>query len=256
MSGIWPRPDNEVYTFLRLVFAQAQKDHVNLFQPPEGFHVWLLEAAAQNQDGGIARSNTIRLWLSLLSKLYSTLQDEGLLLSHPLRGLQRPPNERLSVPLLSRADLKRLHLQVQPNEILFAALVLIDQHAYQVRDLLNLEWTDCDHETGSALRPHALTRLSDVALAAHRPLHAAAGGELYASGRVFPYKQERDLRLALFRAFKAANLPYTAPGELRRISLRDHPHTPQSASFSAHDPRKLAQATALAQGVAVKLKPD
>lgn len=254
LSGLWPRPDNEVYTALRLVFAQAQQDHVNLYHPPDDFHTWLLQAAARNHNGGEARSNTIRLRLSLLSKLYTALQDEGLLLNHPLRGMPRPPNERLSAPLLARADLQRLHLQVQADPTLHAALILIDQHAYRVRDLLSLHWEDFDPETGSALRPHALTRLSDTALAALRPLRSAAGGELYARGRVFPYKQERDLRAALFNACKAANVPYTPPGELRRVSLRDYPHTPQSAGFSAHDTRKLKQATALAQGVADALK--
>lgn len=253
MTGRWPRPDNEVYSALRLIFAQAQRDHVNLFHPPDDFHLWLLKAAVQNHNGTEAKSNTIRLRLSLLSKLYSDLQDEGLILSHPLHGLKRPPNERLSAPLLSRAELERLHLQAKPDETLFAALVLIDQHAYRVRDLLTLRWEDFDLETGSALRPHALTRLTDRALAALQPLRPAAGGELYAQGRVFAYAQERDLRLALFRACKDANVRYTPPGELRRVSLRDHAHTPQSAGFSAHDTRKLVRATALAQGVAEAL---
>lgn len=256
LSGIWPRPDNEVYTALRLIFAQAQQDQINLADPPDDFHTWLLQAAARNQNGAEARSNTIRLRLSLLSKMYSTLQDEGLRPSHPLRGMPRPPNERLSEPLLSRTDLERLHQQVQADAVLYAALILIDQHAYRVRDLLSLHWEDFDPDTGSALRPHALTRLSDTALAALRPLRSAAGGEFYARGRVFPYKQERDLRAALFRACKAANVPYTPPGELRRVSLRDYPHTPQSAGFSARDTRKLAQATKLAQGLADALTPS
>jgi integrase len=256
LSGLWPRPDNEVYTALRLIFEQARQDHIDLFAPPEDFHAWLLQAAARNHNGGEARANTIRLRLSLLSKLYTALQDEGLLLVHPLRGMPRPPNERLSEPLLSRPELEQLHRQVHADPVLYAALILIDQHAYRVRDLLSLHWEDFDPDTGSALRPHALTRLSDTALAALRPLRSRAGGELYARGRVFPYKQERDLRAALFKACKAANVPYTPPGELRRVSLRDYPHTPQSAGFSARDARKLKQATALAQGLADALRND
>ncbi|MFK7603596.1 hypothetical protein ACI3L1_15435 [Deinococcus sp. SM5_A1] len=254
LPGVWPRPGNEVYSILRLIFAQAQHDHVNLLHPPADFHAWLLLAAAQNSRGGQARSNTVRMRLALLSKLYSALQDEGLLLTHPLRGLERPPNERLDMPLLPRIDLERLHLHARPDHALYGALILIDEHAYRVRDLLTLHWEDIDPDTGSALRPHALTRLSGAALAALRPLQSGAGGPLYARGRVFPYKQERDLRLALFRTCKAANVPYTPPGELRRVSLRDHTHTPQSAGFSAQDTRRLAQATALAQGVADALK--
>lgn len=91
LSGIWPRPDNEVYTALRLIFAQAQQDQINLADPPGDFHTWLLQAAARNQNGAEARSNTIRLRLSLLSKMYSTLQDEGLRPSHPLRGMPGRP---------------------------------------------------------------------------------------------------------------------------------------------------------------------
>ena len=254
LSGLWPRPDNEVFTALRLIFAQAHQDHIDLLEPPDDFQTWLLQAAARNHNGGEARANTIRMRLSLLSKLYTTLQDEGLLPHHPLRGMPRPPNERLSQPLLARTELERLHRQVRPDPMLYAALILIDQHAYRVRDLLSLQWEDFDAETGSALRRHALTRLSDTALAALRPLRSAAGGELYAQGRVFSYKQERDLRAALFSACKAANVPYTPPGELRRVSLRDHLHTPQSAGFSARDTRKLTRATELAQGLAESLK--
>ncbi len=248
LSGLWPRPDNEVYTLLRLIFDRAQQDHINLVHPPEDFHGWLLEAAARNHNGGEARPNTVRLRLSLLSRLYNALLDEGLLLTHPLQGMHRPPNDRRSGPLLPRADLERLHRQAASDATLHAALVLIDQHAYRVRDLLALHWEDFDPGTGSALRPHALTRLGDASLGALRPLHTAAGGDLYAQGRVFPYRQERDLRAALFRACKAANVPYTPPGELRRVSLRDQHHTPQSAGFSSRDTRKLARATALARG--------
>ncbi|CAM3669662.1 hypothetical protein [Deinococcus frigens] len=254
MAGTWPTSNTQVHSLLRHIFAQAQEQRLNLLHPPEDFHAWLLAAAARNAGPAPARANTVRLRLALLSKLYTSLQDQELLLVHPLRGLQRPPNERLGASLLARADMERLHLHTQSDPALYAALILIDQHAYRVRDLLSLHWQDFDFTTGSALRPHAVTRLSDAALYALQPLLSDAGGELYAAGRVLPYAGDRELRSALYRASKDANVPYTPPGELRRISLRDHPHTAQSAGFSSNDTRKLTQATALAQGVAEALK--
>ncbi len=257
LAGQWPAatiPTTQVHSLLRHLFAQARQDRLNLLHPPPDFHAWLLQHASTNVNTAPAKSNTIRLRLSLLSTLYSALQDQGLLLIHPLRGLQRPPNERSGTPLLPRVDLERLHRQAASDATLHAALVLIDQHAYRVRDLLALQWADFDFATGSALRPHAVTRLNDIALKALHPLLTAAGGELYAAGRVFPYPGDRELRGALFRACKAANVPYTPPGELRRVSLRDHPHTSQSAGFSADDTRRLEQATNLARGLAAALK--
>lgn len=259
MSGIWPArtvPTTQLHSILRHIFAQAREDGLNLLHPPADYHTWLLTHARKNVNAAPAKANTVRLRLSLMSSLYSALQDLGLLLVNPLRGLQRPPNERTSAPLLPRAELERLHLQAASETALHAALVLIDQHAYRVRDLLALQWADFDFATGSALRPHAVTRLNDTALEALKPLLTAAGGELYAVGRVFPYAGDRELRAALFRACKAANVPYTPPGELRRISLRDHLHTPQSAGFSADDTRRLEQATRLAQGLADTLSPE
>ena len=259
LAGQWPTasiPTNQVHSLLRHLFAQARHDALNLLHPPLDFHAWLLQHASTNVNATPAKSNTIRLRLSLLSTLYTALQDQGLLLVHPLRGLQRPPNERTGAPLLPRTDLERLHRQAASDATLYAALILIDQHAYRVRDLLALQWADFDFATGSALRPHAVTRLNDTALQALQPLLTAAGGELYAVGRVFPYAGDRELRAALFRACKAANVPYTPPGELRRVSLRDHLHTPQSAGFSADDTRRLEQATALAQGLAGALRND
>ncbi|GGL90536.1 hypothetical protein GCM10010840_30720 [Deinococcus aerolatus] len=65
--------------------------------------------------------------------------------------------------------MERLHRQAASDTTLHAALVLIDQHAYQVRDLLALQWANFDFATGSALRPHAVTRLNDTALKAFAP---------------------------------------------------------------------------------------
>ncbi|WP_135229002.1 hypothetical protein [Deinococcus fonticola] len=251
-----PVPPNQAYTLLRLIFEQAAREHVNLLYPPDDFHPWLLRAASINHNGREAKPNTMRLRVSLLSKIYSYLVDQELLLKHPLQHLKRPPNERKTTPLLPRADLERLHLHTRADPALHAALILIDEHAFRVRELLQLQWEDFDPATGAALRPHALTRLSDTALHALHPLQAQAGGT-FARGRVFPYKYERDLRSALHLACRQANVPYTPPGELRRVALRDHPFTAQQAGFAALDgDRSLAKATELARGVAERLGGD
>lgn len=245
-----PVPPNQAYTLLRLIFEQARQEHINLLYPPDDFHPWLLRAASVNHNGSEAKPNTVRLRVSLLSKMYSYLLDQGLLLKHPLQHLKRPPNERKTTPLLARADLERLHAHSREDAALHAALILIDQHAFRVRELLHLQWDDFDHATGMALRPHALTRLSDVALQALHPLQAAAGGT-FARGRVFPYKYERDLRAALHLACRKANVTYTPPGDLRRVALRDHSLTVQDAGFArVEGERSLARATDYARGVA------
>lgn len=248
-----PVPPGQAYTLLRLIFEQAAQEHINLLYPPQDFHPWLLRAASVNQSGSEAKPNTVRLRVSLLSKIYSYLVEQGLLLRHPLQHLKRPPNERKSTPLLDRADLERLHAQSQDDPALHAALILIDQHAFRVRELLQLQWEDFDQATGAALRPHALTRLSDAALRALHPLQAQAGGT-FARGRVFPYRYERDLRAALHLACRNANVTYTPPGDLRRVALRDHAFTVQDAGFARADgERSLAKATRLARGLAKQL---
>uniref|UniRef100_UPI001D0D3385 hypothetical protein n=1 Tax=Pseudomonas aeruginosa TaxID=287 RepID=UPI001D0D3385 len=85
-------------------------------------------------------------------------------------------------------------------------------------------------------------------------LHRQAGG-LFARGKVFPYKIERDLRAALHSACRGAGVPYAPPGDLRRASLRDHVHSTQSAGFSAQAGNtNLERATRLARGVAASLE--
>lgn len=246
-------PLNQAYTLLRLIFERAAQEHVNLLHPPEDFHVWLMEAASVNLNGGEAKPNTVRLRLSIMSKIYAYLVEQELLLKHPLQHLKRPPNERKTTPLLPREDVQRLHLHAAQDPALHAALMLIDQHAFRVRELLQLQWEDFDPATGMTLRPHSLTRLSDQALRALHPLHAQAGGT-FARGRVFPYKIERDLRSALHLACRQANVTYTPPGDLRRIALRDHPLTTQQAGFtSGEGGRSLARATEFARKVSERL---
>ncbi|MDL2345268.1 hypothetical protein QOL99_14085 [Deinococcus sp. MIMF12] len=247
-----PVPSNTAFTLLSLMFREAAADGVNLLSPPETFHPWLLRVARLNHRGAEARPNTVRLRLSLLSNIYSQALQAGVLTHNPLDGLQRPPNERAGAPLLSREQIVTLHHVARNVPALHAALVLIDEHAYRVRELLQLQWDDFDMGTGVALRPHTVTRLSDAALQALQALHQQAGG-LFARGKVFPYRIERDLRAALHSACRSAGVPYAPPSDLRRASLRDHVHSTHSAGFSAQvGTANLERATLLARGIVQK----
>lgn len=251
-----PVPPNTAFTLLSLIFKQAAAEGVDLLAPPQEFHPWLLQVARLNHRGPDAKPNTVRLRLSLLSNIYTQAIQAGVLTHNPLEGLQRPPNERAGAPLLTREQLAALHRATRSEPALHAALVLIDEHAYRVRELLQLQWDDFDMATGAALRPHTVTRLSDPALHALQALHRQAGG-LFARGKVFPYKIERDLRAALHSACRRAGVPYAPPGDLRRASLRDHIHSTHSAGYSAQGGRaNLERATRLAQGVAASLEDE
>ncbi|WP_104992174.1 hypothetical protein [Deinococcus sp. NW-56] len=249
-----PVPPGMAFTLLSLIFRQAAADGVDFLSPREDFHAWLLQAARLNHRGSPAKPNTVRLRLSLLSNIYTQALQAGLLDHHPLDGLQRPPNERAGAPLLSREQITALHRATRNDPALHAALVLIDEHAYRVRELLQLQWDDFDLGTGAVLRPHTVTRLSDPALHALQTLQQQAGG-MFARGRVLPYNIERDLRAALHSACRKAEVPYAPPGDLRRASLRDHVHSTHSAGFSAQGGNtNLERATRLARGVATALE--
>ncbi|MCP2014551.1 integrase [Deinococcus sp. HSC-46F16] len=251
-----PVPPSTAFTLLSLIFREAAAEGINLLAPPEGFHGWLLRAARLNHRGPEAKANTVRLRLSLLSTIYQQAIQAGILERSPLEGLRRPPGERAGVPLLGREQVVALHAATRGDPALHAALVLIDEHAYRVRELLLLQWEEFDLGTGAALRPHTVTRLSDAALRALQALHQQAGG-LFARGKVFPYKIERDLRAALHAACRRAGVPYAPPGDLRRASLRDHVHSTHSAGFSAQTGQaNLERSTRLAQGVAAALAPE
>ncbi len=243
-----PVSPGTAFTLLRLIFQHAQQDHIDLLHPPGDYHAWLLRTARLNHNGEEARANTVRLRLSLLSSIYKEAVRHQVITTSPLMGLQRPPNERAGAPLITREQLTSLHAGTKRDAALHAALVLIDEHAFRVRELLTMQWNDYDLATGAALRPQVSTRVSDTALAALTPLHRQAGG-VFAHGPVLPYKQERDLRAALFQACRAADIPYASPSELRRASLRDHLHTTVSAGYHPQvGAYNLRRSTALAQG--------
>lgn len=249
-----PVPPNTAFTLLSLIFRRAAAEGVNLLAPPQDFHPWLLRVARLNHRGPDAKPNTVRLRLSLLSNIYTQAIQAGVLTHHPLSGLRRPPNERAGAPLLTREQIGALHRAARGDPALHAALVLIDEHAYRVRELLLLQWDDFDMSTGAALRPHTVTHLGDAALQALQAQHQQAGG-LFARGKVFPYKIERDLRAALHAACRKAGVPYAPPGDLRRASLRDHLHSTHSAGFSAQGGQaNLERATRLAQGLAASME--
>ncbi|MBZ9753532.1 hypothetical protein K7W42_22120 [Deinococcus sp. HMF7604] len=250
-----PVPPNNAFTLLTLIFTQAIQDKVSFLAPPPDFHAWLLEAARPTHIGPPAKPNTIRLRLSLLANIYKQAMQIGVLERSPLEGLRRPPGERADAPAISREEIDALHKTTRKDTALHTALVLIDEHAFKVRELLDFHWTAFDLGTGAILRPQTITRLSDVALKALQAHHRAHGGVFAPDVPVLPYKLERDLRAALHKACAKAGIRYYPPGDLRRASLRDKPHTTDSAGYSAQvGQANLNRAVALAQGLANQKK--
>ncbi|MVN89230.1 hypothetical protein GO986_21070 [Deinococcus sp. HMF7620] len=251
-----PVPPNNAFTLLTLIFTQAIQDKVSFLAPPPDFHAWLLEAARPTHIGPPAKPNTIRLRLSLLANIYKQAMQAGVLERSPLEGLRRPPGERADAPEISREEIDKLHKTTRKDTALHTALVLIDEHAFKVRELLDFHWTAFDLRTGEILRPHALTRLSDVALQALQAHHKAHGGVFVKKDvPVLPYKLERDLRAALHKACTKAGIRYYPPGDLRRASLRDKTHTTDSAGYSNQvGQTNLKRAVQLAQGLADRKK--
>ncbi|GGL00729.1 hypothetical protein [Deinococcus radiotolerans] len=253
-----PDPVHVARSHLQAFFTPRDPDRIDLRRPSAALHDHLHAAAYTNRNGTVAKPNSARKRLSLLSRLYTHLVETGVLSTHPMQGMPRPVSERRAAPLITREAITRLHRSA-PHP-LRAALVLIDEHALRSRELTVLNWAHVHVPTGTLTRTHTATRLSDAALHALRELYFAAGGLLddelsVPPGPVFPWRTEADLRAELFSACQQAGLSYVTPGELRRASLRDHPHTTSSAGFSPFDGdrqvrrvRELAQQTLDGQG--------
>ncbi|UBV45114.1 hypothetical protein LAJ19_18535 (plasmid) [Deinococcus taeanensis] len=235
-------------------FTPDDPDRVDLRHQSHELHSHLHSSAYTNLNGAVAKPNTARLRLSLLSKAYTQLIALGVLNVHPMQGLPRPINERRPAPLITREAIQSLHKAARNP--LRTALILIDEHALRTRELTTLAWGHLHVPSGTLTRTHTATRLSDKALGALRELYFEAGGLLdddsdLRPGPVFPWRAEADLRADLFKACQDAQLSYVTPGELRRASLRDRPHTPESAGFSPFDgDRQLRKVRDLAAEVA------
>lgn len=233
-----PEPTHIVRSHVQAFFTPDDPDRVDLRHPSARLHDHLHAAAYTNRNGTVAKPNSARKRLSLLSRIYTHLIDTGVLTTHPMHGMPRPISETRAAPLITRDAITHLHRAApQPLQ---AALILIDEHALRSRELTALTWAHVHVPTGTLSRTHAVTRLSDAALASLRALYFTAGGLLdddthLIPGPVFPWRSEADLRGELFKVCQQAGLSYVTPGELRRASLRDHPHTTASAGFSPFD---------------------
>ncbi|MBZ9749748.1 hypothetical protein K7W42_02595 [Deinococcus sp. HMF7604] len=204
-----------------------------------------------------------------MSALYTYLLSVGVIAAHPMQSIQRPPKEFADLPATPRHQVERLHTYTRQQDDLaplHAALVLIDEHAFKVTELLTLTWDHLNLTAYEVARAAGRGPLSQQAKDALMPLVIQAGGLLTDESlglqgidtrrRLFPWGTEVALRAELMRACRGANVPYSSPGDLRRASLRDHPHTPETAGYAPEDgQRQLERATQLARAVAEGLTP-
>ncbi|PNY79802.1 hypothetical protein CVO96_17825 [Deinococcus koreensis] len=251
LGPVWAYNDpKQLFTRLRPFFDHAPADAVNLQTPDAEFMDWVQRRAQEGRHGGTVKANTVRARISALHRLYDHLIEEGLLQTNPLRGVERPPEERKDSPPPAQGDIARLLIHARDDRELHAALQLIYHHAMQVDELLRLTWDTLDPGTGELLRKHTLTRLDDDALHALELWRATQGGNLAAGHRrIFSYGDVFKLRTKIFQLSRRANVPMMPPSELRRASLRDFPHTARSAGF-ADGGDGFQAAVRLAQGVA------
>lgn len=240
-------PVKQLYSNLRPIFVAALRDRINLLHPPPDFQGWLQTPLRETVKGpDTAKPNTINARLTTLSKLYDVLMDDGLLLAHPLRGLERPISQRTPDILPSRADIARLLQHAEKDLALHAALTLMYRHALQVAELISLRWTAFRPEDGTLLRRRTISRLDEVSYRALDRLLAQAGGPLTKrEGRIFPYDNNDALRIRIFQVSRAADVPFINPSRLRKAALRDFKLTLEQAGFI--DQRAFDLAEKLAQ---------
>ncbi|MFC4424813.1 hypothetical protein [Deinococcus navajonensis] len=230
------RPLAQVHSNLKHVFEQGSKDEIDLLNPPAHFHDWLTGPLTTPTRGpGPLKPNTITSRVTTLRVLYDALITEGLLTTNPMTGYPSPGIEHASDPLPEREDIQRLLDSAKTADpVLFAALTLIYEHAFQVRELLGLKWPAYDPTTGELLRARTVTKLSEATQRALEPLLKAAGGPMYApeqAGPLIPWSAE-ELRLQLWKACKVAEIAHIPLNVLRRASLRDHPARMAASGFS------------------------
>lgn len=230
------RPLAQIHSNLKQVFTQAQADEIDLLQPPANFHTWLAgPLSTPNRGPGPLKINTLTARVVTLRVLYEALITEGVLTTNPMTGYPNPGSEHASDPIPDREAIdKLLRTAKASSPELFAALILIDEHAFQVKELLSLKWSRYDPATGELLRARTVTTLSQGAQRALEPLLKEAGGPLYATEKalpIFPMSPE-DLRAQLWKACKVADIPHIPLSALRRASLRDHPARMAASGFS------------------------
>lgn len=208
---------------LKNIFEDAHLDKLNLLDPPPipEFHLWLQKPLQRIRDEeGVAKPNTFNTRATTLSRMYARLYELGLLKNEPLRGLTRAPSERQEDPLLSRNQLNHLHASTT-NTYTLAALLLIDELAFTMTDLLELRWDHIQLNKELLLR-RTESRIPTKSLRALETLAQEVGAPLFPqTERVFPYT-EAQLRVKIWQAFGNADLAFVPPSRLRQAGLRDH----------------------------------
>lgn len=236
-------PAKQLHANLRPIFAAAERDQINLLHPPSDFQDWLQTPLRETNRGPMtAKPNTINARTATLAGLYNHLIDEGLLLVHPLRGLERTPITRTSDPLPSPEEIAKLLKEAHADAALHAALTLIYHHALQVTEVLSLRWPAFQYDDGTLLRRKTVTRLDQTSYRALDRLLAGVGGPLaLPQGRIFPYDSQDALRLRIFQTCRAAGLAFINPLRLRKAALRDFVQTPDQAGFLSVQAFEIAQ---------------
>lgn len=236
-------PPKQLHANLRPIFNAASSDQINLLHPPADFQTWLQTPLRQTVRGPMtAKPNTINARTATLSALYNHLIDEGLLLTHPLRGLERTPVIRTPDPLPSPEEIARLLAEAQADPALFAALTLIYHHGLQVTEILSLQWPAFHYDDGTLLRKKTATRLDQASYAALDRLLAGVGGPLaQPQHRIFPYDTQDALRLRIFQTCRQAGLAFIHPVRLRKAALRDFVLSPDQAGFLSAQAFELAE---------------
>lgn len=243
-----PLPPARLHAVLGTFFHYAQTHHISLdpaFHELNEFHTAILDAAQHTHTGRPAATNTVRTRLSALNSIYQALIRIGVLHTNPLTALERPTPPKRTEHLLHRRDITRLHTTARKRRhtdtndrarTLPAALILIDEHAFYLNELLGLTWAHYDPLTHTITRRSTYTTLSRRAKAALRELAVHVGYTPLTptppEGPIFPWTTETDFRATLYATCAATPIPYISPRLLRLAGLRDHPTSPQNAGFT------------------------
>ncbi|CAM3372584.1 hypothetical protein DEDE109153_13795 [Deinococcus deserti] len=244
---------------LKTTFEDARADNIDLSRPPADFHDWLLKPLGRiGDEQNAAKPNTYNARATSLSRLYERFRELGVVPANPLDGLPRHARESATDPLPSRAELQLVHAQTSDAHAR-AALLLIDDLAFTMTDLLTLQWQHVNLSRETLLRrtecripSRSLSALHELARLDAAPLNPDA-----LTQRVFPF-DERTLRARLWTAFQNAGVRWSTPSQLRMAALRDHgmaiAATPYQAAhqFGFTSPRAYQQALELARQLGVR----
>lgn len=242
-------PEKQIYSNLRFVFQAAQRDGINLLEPPPNFHDWLRAPLAQTRTGAVAKPNTINARTATLSRLYHLLMDEGVISVDPLRNLKRVQSERNRDMLPNLEDITALILAVKSDATLYVAVRLMYHHAFQVVELLDLRWSAFEYDDGTILRKRTACKLDDLCYQAIDQLLSKFGGPLNKAHiqdeKILPYADAAELRTVLFQTCRAAHTRFIPPAKLRKASLRDFVLTPEQAGYTTQKAFEYAMTTVL-----------